>query len=195
MQAKTIKPLLIGLHGLAEVGKTTVALQLCELLSLRRYIIARPITGACAAALGIPLDDFLDMPKNAVIHPVGLTKRQFMQRMGDLLIAENPRTLIDMLEIRRQRNRRQEWLFSGDLVEDVRTEAEAQWIRDNGGIVVHIIKPGAAAAPDHRTERGVAFAESDVLLRNDGTLDDLTTRLKNTADALRLQHGALHEAS
>lgn len=62
---------------------------------------------------------------------------------------------------------------------DVRFENEAQWIRDNGGVVVHIQRPGAATVSAHASEAGVAIAEGDVLVVNDGSLDELYNNVDN----------------
>lgn len=188
------KRILIGLHGLAEVGKSTAALTLCQQLELHRYIIAQPITMACAAALDMSHQVFLSLDKNAVIETLSITKRRFMQRMGDSLIADNPNALIRMLEERITINEPYNQFNNGELVEDVRTNAEANWIRSRGGIVIHIRKPDAPKAPDHRTERGIEWKATDLAINNDGSTGDYQWKLKNLAQNLRAHFGTLKEA-
>lgn len=186
--------ILIGIHGLAEVGKTTAALILCQELELRRYIIAQPITQACAAALGITHEQFLAIPKNHVIEPMGITRRRMMQLMGDYLIHHNPRALINLLENRMAMDEGTSNFYNGELVEDVRTEEEAAWVRDRGGQMIHIRKTDAPKAPEHRTESGIAFVPGDIVVSNDSTQSDFVERLRMTAQLMRTHFGNLREA-
>lgn len=188
------KRILIGIHGLAEVGKSTAALTLCQELELRRYIIARPITLACAAALGMEHERFLSIPKNHLIEPLSITKRRMMQVMGDVFVAERPRALINLIEHRMGADEASSSLYNGELVEDVRTEAEADWIRYRGGQVIHIRNHRAPKAPDHRTENGIAFVPGDIVIQNDTTPTDFAEKLKFNAQILRSHFGNLKEA-
>lgn len=57
---------------------------------------------------------------------------------------------------------------SGIIVSDVRFENEAQWIRDNGGIVIHIEREGLTGSlvAKHDSENGIAFHKDDVKIVN-----------------------------
>lgn len=180
--------MLIGLAGLAETGKTTVARALCRALELRHFILAAPITQACAAALDIPHHDFLAIPKNDTLPAFGISKRQFMQEIGDQLIRHNPRALISLCELRMLGG--EHWshtaaLYNGSLISDIRTPAEAEWIRQKGGKVIHITNPNAPPARAHRTEQKLPIEYIDIELKNTGTLDELDTKLTALAHTLR----------
>lgn len=65
------------------------------------------------------------------------------------------------------------------VVTDVRFPNEADWIREHGGVVVKIERPGLqAAAPDkHRSEAQQAKVVPDYIIFNDGTIEKLQGRL------------------
>ncbi len=173
----------IGIHGLAEVGKDTAAIILCDELNLRTYVIAEPVTIECAALLGIEHDEFLSINKNKSIlnrsilleksihYPLysmicsegkqkllatmlsSPTKRKLMQNVGDCLIALNKYALIDMLKHRLDCDEIDADSYNGSLITDVRTPEEAAFIHQRGGFIIHIRNPNADPAPMHRTEQ------------------------------------------
>jgi hypothetical protein len=70
------------------------------------------------------------------------------------------------------------------VVTDVRFPNEAQHIRDHGGLVVRVERPGAqddgaARGSSHPSESLVDTITPDRTLLNDGTLEDLATRVKS----------------
>lgn len=56
---------------------------------------------------------------------------------------------------------------------DVRFDNEAKYIRDNGGHVVHIVRPSLQMEDEHVSEQGVDPKLVSVQIKNDGTLEDL----------------------
>lgn len=194
------RKIIVGLHGLAEAGKTTAAQTLCPLLELRRFVIAQPIYQACAAALTMSEHAFRALPKSAYIETIGCTKREFLQHAGDCLLESNTRALIDLLELRIAMTETSPNLFNGELIEDVRTEAEADWVRSKGGIIVHIFNSRAHPAPSHRTEKQLKIRPLDLIVRNEGTLNEYQQHLVNIAQHIRAEFshtkgGGLKKAS
>jgi len=64
------------------------------------------------------------------------------------------------------------------VITDVRYDNEAEAIRDWGGLVVEIIRPGAAPVRCHASEAGLS-TPTDAIVLNDGSLDDLYRKLDN----------------
>lgn len=52
------------------------------------------------------------------------------------------------------------------VIEDVRFENEAALIRELGGVVVHILRPGMAADDTHASEAGVMVDPRDLRIDN-----------------------------
>lgn len=161
-----MKKILIGIAGRAQSGKTTCADILCDLLNLRAYTIALPVTQACAAALGMPHEDFMKLRKAEYLPGLESTKREFMQTMGDAILHRNPYALIYSLEARIKADSPCELLFNGQLITDIRTETEARWLRGKGGTLVHIQREPTEST-EHRTEQKLQVLPQDIRLKNE----------------------------
>lgn len=59
------------------------------------------------------------------------------------------------------------------VVSDVRFQNEADWVRQRGGVIWHISRPGLRGVRDHISEQGAATIKPDRTLVNDGTIADL----------------------
>jgi DNA-binding transcriptional MocR family regulator len=66
------------------------------------------------------------------------------------------------------------------IFDDLRFENEADWIRENGGLVVRLERPeaGTTTYVNHASERGIKLDPlgRDWIIKNDGSLEEL--RLK-----------------
>ena len=157
--------LLLGIAGRARSGKSTCASILCQALELRAYAIALPVTQACAAALGIEHQAFLRLPKKAPLLGWELTKRELMQTIGDALISKNPHALLTNLEHRMEREQSAKPFFNGELISDIRTETEAEWLRSKGGLLIHIHRETQEES-NHRTETDLHVLPQDTVITN-----------------------------
>jgi hypothetical protein len=164
---------LIGLTGKAGVGKDCFANFINTKLNFEPYSFAGPLKDACCLLFGwsrYQVDHDREF-KEAIDPRWGFSPRKAMQLMG----TEYGRELLRQdLWVHMAKVRLDETRKAGLLVIDVRFENEASWIRDNGGLLVHIQRPvGAAEVPAHASEAGVKFEDGDLWIWNSGTLDDL----------------------
>jgi hypothetical protein len=63
--------------------------------------------------------------------------------------------------------------FPGLVFTDCRFNNEADWVRSEGGSVIHVERVNVAPVGSHKSEEGVRRANLDRLLINDGTIEDL----------------------
>lgn len=172
--------LLIGLHGLARTGKDTAASYLAEQFMLYSYAFADPLKAAVAQLFNLSHDHMEGSLKETLLPGIGKSPRQLMQLLGTewgrqqvhpelwlLLATQNIsyQMVIDQTH------------YAGVVIRDVRFENEAEWIRRQGGHVVHILRPDAAAVAAHSSESGIAIHDNDFTVHNEGTLDDLYRQL------------------
>jgi hypothetical protein len=181
MSGETIKPkpTLIGLTGYAGAGKDTVR-AILERMGYRGMAFADPMRAmlrALLAPLGLG-DEWLthrDL-KEQPIPGLGVSYRQLAQTLGtewarhqraDFWLQVADRTMAQaMLTNRSERD----VLF---VVSDVRFSNEAQWLRERGGVIWRIERPGCNPVRDHVSETGMAAIKADKTLLNDGSMDHL----------------------
>jgi hypothetical protein len=168
-------PILLGLTGKAGSGKDSVGLVLREEHEFSRLAFADPLKEVCAALFGISLDRFhIPSLKEKRVPAWGLSPRQMLQVVGTDMVR---RYLGNDFWIKRMRYDLEGWLgYDNIVITDVRFEDEAAFVRSLGGIVVHVKRPGAGLdgeAGAHVSEAGVMFNAADLILSNDGSLEDL----------------------
>lgn len=165
---------LIGIAGRARSGKDTVANFALAAIGGYLYSFADPIR-AMLVPLGIDMrDPYWQARKEEVIPALGVSPRKLMQTLG----TEWGRELINpelWLLLARQRLLQH---GPGMIVTDVRFENEAAWVRDNGGMIIHVIRPDAPGVREHTSESGVAIQPADVQLFNSGTLEELQSSVR-----------------
>ena len=168
---------LIGITGRAGAGKDTAASIIKQFLysDYSLYTLAGPLKAGCSLLFGWTMDQLEDREFKEAIDPKwGFSPRRAMQLLG----TEYGRTLREDLWVHMAQVQLDSPLTTGLIVTDVRFENEAEFIRKNGGTVVHISRPGATIAENtHASEAGVKFADGDVRIDNSGSFDDLRDAL------------------
>lgn len=169
---------LIGLHGPARCGKDTIAsFLLAGGVSRYKFAFADALRRMLNAGFGIDLNQpYWDVHKEEDIPGINASPRKLMQTLGtewgrqminpDLWLVPAKQALI--------RN------GGGMVVSDVRMENEAAWIREHGGFIIHIERPGldTSVTRPHSSEAGVKFVEGvDKRFINNGLLSDLQVQV------------------
>ncbi|MNO00802.1 hypothetical protein D3C81_2207660 [compost metagenome] len=70
------------------------------------------------------------------------------------------------------------------MISDLRFENEADFVRKRGGIVIHVLRPDATEVNPHVSESGIEIQDNDLVLHNEGALDDLFGQLDEFFTAL-----------
>jgi hypothetical protein len=197
---------LIGIHGYAGVGKDTVA----DYIQSRHqdcYIeaFAAPLKRACAAAFGLNVEEFNRREWKEAETFWSVTPRNIAQFVGtemfrDMVIKLYPQFKfshwVRLLEARLTGvsfpPEGEGYYEPGDtiIIPDVRFQDEANWIWENGGILIHLIRKGCegkVGIPGHASEAGITvpdglFFDSEVrhyLISNNSTLGDLYTTVNS----------------
>lgn len=177
--------ILIGLTGhtpqgtTARVGKDTVAHFLTQQHGFMAFSFADPLKRAAQIIFGLTDDEMDDCNKTKRIERWGMSFREICQKLG----TEAGRQVFgEDLWIKRWEL---EYRFFADkadvVVRDVRFDNEAERIRKNGGVIVHIYRDhpdtDMGAASGHASEAGVKIELGDRILNNDGSLNDLAHKV------------------
>lgn len=171
---------LYGLAGKAGSGKDTAADILVRELGFAKYSFARPLKDAAACIFGLT-DEQLYGDQKEVVDPFwGVTPRYILQQMGTeaMRMTFGSDIWTQVAERWLQRNPDE-----NVVIADVRFENEARWVRDQGGIVVHIQRNFksklANDAQSHASEAGLRFVDGDWMLFNEGSRGDFEDKILN----------------
>lgn len=166
---------IIGLHGFAGAGKDTVAKHIVTYFpkDFRTIAFADAIRAMLKAGFPVLTDAHFERPlKNEPLAEFGgKSPRDLMQPLG----TEWGRNLFDSIWIQRIAPTVLDFIGAGSnvIITDVRFENEAEWIRKNGGVVVHIQRPEGTETHTHKSEAGIKFVKGDKRILNDQTLGHL----------------------
>lgn len=177
---------IVGIAGRAGAGKSAAANALARSGMFDVVSFATPIKEMAAAFLmagfgysRTDVDIYLQQ-KQRVIHEIGVSMRHILQTLGT--------------EWGRQQVARDLWILSAEdriynrweaphiVIDDVRFEDEAAFIRDHGGLLIHLVRPVVVLGDGHVSEAGVTVGVRDVVIVNDGSLDDLGAAICRAVD-------------
>lgn len=175
-------PPIIGIAGAARSGKDTLADFLQVETGGYIYHLADPMRAMLLAGFGIDLNtQHWRERKEEVIGPIGKSPRQLMQTLGTEwgrnLISEELWLVMAQIQLRTR--------GPGMIVPDIRFENEAKWVRDRGGILIHLRRKDAQKVQEHTSESGVTPALGEVTISNDGTLQDLQILVGEIVDGFK----------
>lgn len=179
--------LVIGIHGRALVGKDTSAIYLNRKFGMAPIAFADPIKKALVnllgATYGLTFKHFHGELKEKPIPGLGRSPRELMQSFGTEWGRDRVNTdiwiKIAKARINEERHAARMRLkqYSGTVISDVRFENEAEWIRSQNGLVIHLDRPDAESVNSHVSEFGIEVGETDIVLRNTGTIEELEKKL------------------
>lgn len=168
---------LVGMTGRAGSGKSVSAGMIPGGVVIQ---LADPLYAALSTMTGIP--EVLLRHREQKERPIewlGKSPRQMLQSLGTEWGRETVAKDIWLQLCRRRINQLREQGISMVVVADVRFENEAAMIRESGGRICHVRRPMADSADvDHTSEAGIQMADGDVLVVNDGTIEDLRRKVE-----------------
>ena|SRR5690554_3958413 len=166
---------LIGLAGLAGSGKNTVADIISSEFDVVHYAFAQPLKQMLQQGLGLNRHDTDGYRKEQIDTRYGKSPRQMMQTLGTEWGRNmvHPDIWVKATEGYCQRLHEENPVLA-IILTDVRFNNEAEWVRSQGGVIIHVKRPDAAPVAEHVSEQGVEYIENvDFVIHNDGDLDDL----------------------
>lgn len=167
----------VGVTGLMRSGKDSIAEVLVQDFGYMRLSHADALKEGCAAMLGRPLIDMYEGDREAVMPDWGFSIRHFLQVMGTECVRGHFRQDFWIVALtQRIAALSRDTGQSEFVIPDVRFEDEAKNVREHGGFVIHVERPGQVRGT-HASEQGVAFVEGDATISNDGTLADLRAKV------------------
>lgn len=194
MIALSVKCKLIGICGHARSGKDTVGQYLNQTRpDTYKLAFAGALKAASAAMFGIDLDKFYDDELKEQPDPVwNVSPRKIAQFFGTEMVRDTLDRLIPGMGANFWVQRMAHTLngqcetvpYEADdvvVITDVRFQNEYDWIIENGGIIIHLTRPGAEGTvgiPSHQSEAGIdSTSDRSYFVNNDSTLEELYARI------------------
>lgn len=141
-----------------------------------KVAFADPLKEGAAAMFRLDDDQLYGRAKDKPLDWLPMAPREILQKLG----TEFARNMIHKdIWVKVMQQKVIEWhtRFGIDsfVISDCRFDNEAQWVRANGGRIVHICgrRLDLGSNAGHSSERGVLASDSDLYIRNDGTYEDL----------------------
>lgn len=172
---------LIGLSGYARSGKDTVADFLCRMHAFDKMAFADPMREALLKlnpnidmeGYRVTLEQAVDAVGWEGLKPLSTELRPLLQRFGTEvcrhMFGQDIWVKTTMMRIPFGRK---------VVLADVRFENEADAIRKAGGVVWRIERPGIDPANNHASEHALDHYDFDLVIVNDGTLNDLKAKVE-----------------
>ena len=185
----------IAMTAPAAAGKDLVAdLMMSQMIlrvpsvSMRTLSFAAPIKEAVASILGCKASDFTDRKIKEVSllesHGIDASPRVLMQTLG----SNWARDMIDEeFWIRIAQSRLETMKAQGVdyvFITDLRFDNEAEFVKANGGTILHIHRPDVAPVASHASENGINV-EPCFTIDNSSTIDDLRLRIAEMVPLLQ----------
>lgn len=184
----------IGIVGRMKSGKSTAAAALVSRLGFVEVCFAKPLKDTVQFLFKMTRAQLYNQEQKALIDPrYGLTPREIMQWFGQAVRDKCP----GLWEMRMAEEVLSHPIDRPVVVSDVRYDAEAEAIKELGGIVIQIIRPESLTmwqrivrlfdrSAWHKSERGIKKQLVDMVILNDGTEDQLrSTVLTAATDIIR----------
>ncbi|UTS52164.1 hypothetical protein [Synechococcus phage BUCT-ZZ01] len=168
--------ILVGIAGPARAGKNEVAKYLQKYHAFHEDSFAAPIRKCLMDILGLPFEEYERVKQEPQAVFGGKTCREFMQKMG----TEFGREMIyddiwvDSCILRLDK-------FERAAISDVRFDNEAKAIKERGGFIIHVDRPGIRIEQSaHLSEKGIDESLIDFKILNDSGLDNLYAQIETT---------------
>lgn len=174
-----MKPIMIGLTGRARTGKTTAAEHLTGTYLLEHYAFADPLRDGLMAIFNLDPTDFEGDRKEQPLAWLDHSPRQLMQSMGTEWARNtvHPDVWVKLAEQNLDYMTKSLGAVTGFVVSDVRFDNEADFIRRSGGTIIHIWRADAQSVNPHTSEKGIEGNVNDLLVANNGTVEEFLRAL------------------
>jgi len=168
-----MQKIIVGIHGKARSGKSTLAAHLVSIWGFSEYFFAKPLKDALCALFGWDERHTEGELKEVEDPQWGLSPRQAMQIIG----TDCYREMIDKdfwVKVAKRFMSEAPYVDKNKIViADIRFENEARFVREEGGLIVHIHRDNRAQVAQHISESGIGFLPDDLLINNDSDFENV----------------------
>lgn len=143
-----MKKQLIGISSPNNNSARGAIAVIAEEFSLEHFSMRQPVINMLASLTNEhPTHHHFCNARNQIIQGLGSTVAETEAVLSFSLRTINPSFFIERMKVAQALSRRgmNNELFNGDIISGIKTEPEADWIRQQGGIVIHLYHYGDVA--------------------------------------------------
>ena len=157
---------IIGIAGKAHAGKDTVANLLLSLFQVPTYIyhFADPIKQHLCDLLKVDIRYFNDTKLKESIYKDDLTYRMLMQNTGDSFKKIFGEEVFVILANEYYKSINSHSIL---IIPDVRYEYEAEWIKNNSGIMIYVDNMNSSTTMSNSHSSESKTIDCDIIIHND----------------------------
>ena len=157
---------IIGIAGKAHAGKDTVANLLLSLFQVPTYIyhFADPIKQHLCDLLKVDIRYFNDTTLKESVYKDGLTYRMLMQNTGDSFKKIFGEEVFVNLANEYYKSINSNSIL---IIPDVRYEYEAEWIKNNSGIMIYVDNMNSSTTMSNSHSSESKTIDCDIIIHND----------------------------
>ena len=173
--------MLIGLVGRKRSGKDTVADHLCGAYGFKKMALATPLKEACKIMFNLTDDQVNGDSKDITDARYGVTPRGLLQILGTDIVRNYLPTVVSGITDSFWIDRMMENFEAGYkniVITDVRFPNEADAIKEHGGYLIKLVR-NTGYTDTHESEAYIDDISCDVILFNNGTIEDLKHTIDN----------------
>lgn len=175
-------PKIVGFSGKAGSGKDTAGKYLVDRYGWLHYFFAKPLKEGCNIMFNLSEEEIKNKEKK--IDRWDKSPRQLYQLLG----TDVARAIDDKVWIKGAQNFIDNNPDSSIVITDVRFPNEADWIRDNNGIVIFLEREIADIEHCyHSSENSLSGEDVDFYIENDRTIDALHLQIYNCLEEYNIK--------
>ena len=176
--------MIVGLTGIARSGKDTAGVYIERHFGIPTIAFADPLKAALVPLFGITPEMAQGVggyDREQLVPPWNISVREMTQKLGTECVREVfcKDFLVRRMEAEVDSN---EQFFEGFVVTDVRFDNEAQWIKDRGGVILHLHRQVDTKCRGHKSEDGIRIELIDKHIPNESTVEDLHLLLREALE-------------
>lgn len=179
--------MLIGVTGRARAGKSTVARYLAAEHKFHEGAFAKRLKATVAIKFNLKPEETNEANYEKVIERWGMTFRQMLQLEGteggwqlyDPHLSPGPSLWVRHMQVAWDYIKSEPEEFGGLVISDVRFPHEVEWLTEEGGLLIRVVREGAkgdVGISGHASE--AHDLEATIEIQNDHKIPDLQCRVE-----------------
>lgn len=184
--------MIIGVLGRKGSGKDTIADHIVKKYNFEKMQFAEPLKNACKVLFDFTDEQLYGSLKETIDPQWGVTPRHVLQYVGTDMFRNHINGLIPNTDnnfwVNLMKNKYlkkcEQDKNTKVIVSDVRFQNEIDIIHKLNGKVIKLMRPSLSNNDAHESEKNIDLLDGDFTIINDGTLEELYSKVDKILDGI-----------